>query len=109
MDDFRQDVHNFMTRDGAGENQTGGYDFMNDQEKFNQMFAVAMDNYRDGLQDNDAGEWSAEARKWAEETGLFVGGDPTETGEPNFMWGDFLTREQAAMLFYRVAQKNGWA
>ena len=30
-------------------------------------------------------------------------------GQPNMMWEDFLTREQAAQLLYRFARKYGLA
>ena len=80
-----------------------------DQGKFDEMFSTAMAEYRKKLRDNDSGEWSDEARKWAVEVGLFAGNGTTDDGEPNMMWEDFLTREQAAMLFYRFAQERGLA
>lgn len=40
-----------------------------DQTKFNQMFREAMTAYRKELQDNDCGDYSEAARKWATETG----------------------------------------
>ena len=49
------------------------------------------------------------ARKWAVEVGLFAGNGTTDSGEPNMMWEDFLTREQAAQLFYRFAVDHGLA
>lgn len=63
---------------------------------------------RKELQDNDCGTWSAEARAWATSAGLIAGnGTVTADGTPNYMWEDLLTREQAAMLFYRFAQMMG--
>ena len=63
---------------------------------------------RKELQDNDCGTWSAEARAWATSVGLIAGnGTTTVDGTPNYMWEDLLTREQAAMLFYRFAQMMG--
>jgi hypothetical protein len=70
-----------------------------DYERFKQY----MQQYRTELQDNDSSSWSEEARRWAESSGIFAGG-----GDNNFMWEDLLTREQAAMLLYRLAMKNGW-
>ena len=70
------------------------------QEQFNKMFAIAMNEYRKNLQDNDAGSWSNNSRKWAVQTGLIKGGTPIN-GQPNYMWEDFLTREQMAELLYR--------
>lgn len=79
------------------------------QDKFNEMFKNAMTAYRQSLQDNDSGQWSQQARDWATKVGLFAGSGTTSQGEPNFMWEDLLTREQAAQLFYRFAQQNGMA
>lgn len=84
-------------------------DDMMTQEQFNEMFNTAMTQYRKGLQDNDCGEWSKAAREWAVSVGLFAGNGTTIDGQPNMMWSDFLTREQAAMLFYRFAQERGLA
>lgn len=80
-----------------------------DQEKFSQMFDTAMAKYRGNLRDNDSGDWSRKAREWAISVGLFAGNGTTIDGEPNMMWEDFLTREQAAQLFYRFAQQHGLA
>lgn len=63
--------------------------------------------YRQTLQDNDAGNYSAEAREWAITNGLFNGAGILPDGTPNYMWEDLLTREQAATLFYRFAQTKG--
>lgn len=71
------------------------------QDKFNEMFKVAMNAYRTELQDNDCGNFSADGRKFVEETGLLVGGSKLPNGEANFMWQDFLTREQFATVLYR--------
>ena len=70
------------------------------QEQFNQMFKVAMKEYRKELQDNDASGWSKDARDWAVSTGLIQGGS-TLNGQPNYMWEDFLTREQMVTLLRR--------
>lgn len=72
------------------------------QEKFNEMFSTAMKEYRKTLQDNDAANWSEKARRWAVEKKIFAG-----DGAANFKWEDFLTREQAAVLFYNFAVDNG--
>lgn len=68
-----------------------------------------MTKYRQELQDNDCGDWSAEAREWAISVGLFAGNGTTVDGQPNYMWHDQLSREQAAQLFYRFAKQNGLA
>ena len=81
-----------------------------DQDKFNKMFETAMQQYRQGLRDNDCGEWSRAARKFAVDQGIFAGSGTTASdGQPNMMWEDFLTREQCAQVLYRFAQKFGLA
>ena len=60
-------------------------------------------------QDNDAGAWSEEARAWAVNSGLIQGGGQLPDGQPNYMWGDTLTREQMATLLYRFAKMLGKA
>lgn len=77
------------------------------QEEFNKMFATAMSEYRKSLRDNDSGNWSAEARQYVEQVGLFAGNGTLDGGKPNMMWEDFLTREQAAQLFYRFSKILG--
>ena len=72
-----------------------------------EQFRQYMDQYRQELQDNDKGDWSKEAREWAVKVGLFAGNGTDINGEPNYMWQDFLTREQAAQLFYRFARDHG--
>ena len=96
MDDFRHDVAEAMKED----------DDM-DQDKYNQMFAVAMQQYRQELRDNDSSEWSEEARQWCIDKGIFAGSGTTPDGTPNFMWEDLLTREQCAQVLYRFAQECG--
>lgn len=58
-------------------------------------------------QDNDASEWSAEARQWAIDNGLAAGGGTLENGETNYMWESPLTREQFYQVLYRM-HLNGW-
>lgn len=74
-----------------------------------EQFTKLMNEYRNTLRDNDSGDWSKEAREWAIANGLFEGSGTLPDGQPNYMWADFLTREQAATLFYRFAKKNGLA
>jgi len=80
-----------------------------DEDMTLERFTELMNEYRKTLRDNDSGEWSKEAREWAISNGLFEGSGTLPDGQPNYMWADFLTREQAAALFYRFAQKNGLA
>lgn len=76
-----------------------------DVNRFSELFL----EMRGELQDNEAGDYSAEARQWAVSSGLIQGGGTMENGEPNYMWRDLLTREQMATLLYRFAQMLGKA
>ena len=76
------------------------------QEQFNEMFTTALTAFRSELQDNDASNYSEEARKWAKDNGI-ISGSSTETF--NGMWGDFLTREQMVTVLYRFAKLMGKA
>ena len=78
-----------------------------DEDMTSEKFAELMGEYRKTLRDNDSGTWSKPARQWATDRGLVVGGDAMPEGEPNYMWEDILTREQAVQLFYRFAQMMG--
>lgn len=73
------------------------------QEQFNEMFKIAMNSYRNSLQDNDAGAWSENSRKWAVDTGLIKGSNQLPDGTPNYMWQDFLTREQMVEILNRFS------
>jgi hypothetical protein len=64
---------------------------------------------RKELQDNDAGQWSDDARDWAISTGLITGSGTVDNGDPNCMWHDVLTREQFVTVLYRFAKMMGKA
>lgn len=74
-----------------------------DVERFKELFA----EMRKSLQDNDAGQWSEEARQWAVATGLIEGDGSVINDEANYMWGDILTREQLITVLYRFARMLG--
>lgn len=67
-------------------------------------FTDLFNQLRNGLRNNDCSEYSREARNWAISIGLIVGSGTLENGEPNYMWRDFLTREQFATVLYRFFQ-----
>lgn len=69
-------------------------------ERFKELWA----EMRTELQDNDAANWSKNARDWAVTSGLIAG-----DGDANFMWHDLLTREQMVTILYRFAQMMGKA
>lgn len=80
-----------------------GDDDMITQEQFEQMYAAM----RKKLQDNDAGNYSKEAREWAIASKLVFGSsDTTATnGQPNYMWQDYLTREQFFTVLMRFEDR----
>lgn len=61
---------------------------------------------RKELQDNDAADYSKEAREWAVQQGIVKGGSAAEF---NGMWEDVLTREQMVTLLFRFAKLMGIA
>lgn len=73
-----------------------------DVEKFKELWR----EMRKELQDNDANNYSDEAREWAVVNGIVQGGSAEEF---NGMWEDFLTREQMVTLLYRFAKLVGLA
>ena len=79
-----------------------------DNEEDNDMdinkFKKLWHEMRKELQDNDAHEWSLEAREWAVSSGLVQGGS---TEDFNGMWEDMMTREQLVTVLYRFAEKFG--
>lgn len=96
MDALRQEVQTILN---------GSEDDDMDVKRFEELFL----EMRMGLQDNDAGTYSNEARNWATSSGLIAGNGTEINGEPNCMWQDFLTREQFVTVLYRFAQMMGKA
>ena len=70
-------------------------------------FGELLSEFRKTLQDNDSGEWSEPAREWAIAQGLVAGNGTKVGGKTNYMWEDFLTREQLVTVLYRFAQVMG--
>lgn len=66
-----------------------------------EKFEEYMDRYLGLLQKAEPSEWSAEARAWAEETGLILG---NERGE--YAYKRPLTREEYVQMEYRMAKKE---
>jgi GH25 family lysozyme M1 (1,4-beta-N-acetylmuramidase) len=71
-----------------------------DEEITYETFREYMDKYRAEMRTTTPASWSADARKWAQDSGLFSG-----DGSGNFMWQDFITREQTAALLFRMSKK----
>lgn len=101
-DTFRREARNYWLIDARDYNKE---DDMT-QDQFNKMFTEAMRQYRQDLRDNDSGDWSQKAREYAVREGIFSGSGAAPDGSPNFMWEDFLTREQCAQVLYRFALKH---
>lgn len=78
-------------------------DYITRQEAVKLAFN-AKDAFTAAMLDNDAGEWSEDARRWATENGFFKGIGTFEDGTPNYAWESPVSREQMAVLLYRLGQ-----
>ena len=99
-----------MLRDRTTEFVLGAVRPTFEQEVVNvdyEQFMKLMNEYRNELRDNDSNAYSEEARNCAISTGLIQGNGTTIDGQPNYMWADFLTREQFVTVLYRFAKKLG--
>lgn len=74
------------------------YDEVFGQGKFAERFNTFRNEV---LRNNSAGTWSKEARDWATNNGLITGNGTTINNEPNYMWSDFMSREQFVQVLYR--------
>lgn len=78
--------------------------FANRQNEYGFDFAELFAELRKALQNNKCSEYSSAARSWAISNGLIVGSGTLENGEPNYMWQDFITREQMVTVLHRFVQ-----
>lgn len=78
--------------------------FANRQNEYSFDFAELFAELRKELQNNKCSEYSLAARNWAISNGLIVGNGTLENGEPNYMWQDFITREQMVTVLHRFVQ-----
>lgn len=78
--------------------------FANRQNEYGFDFAELFAELRKALQNNKCSEYSLAARNWAISNGLIVGNGTFENGEPNYMWQDFITREQMVTVLHRFVQ-----
>lgn len=83
----------------------GEEEFKMDAKEFKKLWL----EMREELKDNDCGTFSEDARKWSIENDLIQGNGEAINGEPNYMWGDVLTREQFVTVLYRFAKLMGKA
>ena len=94
--DFLYDLHPQIAAEVNERLEDENMDAARFKELWNEM--------RKELQDNDAGEYSKDAREWAVKNGIIAGGSDTEF---NGMWQDMLTREQMVTVLYRFAKLMG--
>lgn len=78
--------------------------FANQQNEYDIDFAELFTEMRNELRNNKCSEYSLAARNWAIVNGLIVGSGTLENGEPNYMWQDFITREQLVTVLHRFVQ-----
>lgn len=78
--------------------------FANRQNEYGFDFAELFTELRKALQNNKCSEYSLAARNWAISNGLIIGNGTLENGEPNYMWQDFVTREQMVTVLHRFVQ-----
>lgn len=113
MDDFRNEVNNRVQElKNPPKIETPKIDLpeMEDEDMTDERFSELMTNYLKTLWNNDAADWSKDARGWAINNGLVNGnGTTTDSGDPNYMWPSNMTREQFITVLYRFAKMYGLA
>lgn len=72
-------------------------------------FEKLMQEHLADLNDNDSGEWSEAARRWAIENGLVNGIGNGKDGKPNYAWEAPVSREQLVTILHRFAKVIGKA
>lgn len=88
------------------------YDKLAQEEKISmtkEEFEKLMQEYLADLNDNDSGEWSDAARRWAIENGLVNGIGNGKDGKPNYAWEAPVSREQLVTILHRFAKVIGKA
>lgn len=76
------------------------------KDDFRQLWRECMEEYRKERRDNDTqyGDGSKSAREFVVKNAI-INGDSLK--DPNFMWEDFLTREQAAIIITNLCERFG--
>ena len=72
------------------------------QEKFNEMFAFAMNDFMREKSRTPPNDWSAKEREWAEENNLIIG-----VSEDSYQYAAYCTREQMVVFLYRLHELIG--
>ena len=80
-------------------------DFASRSESADSEWQKEFDTMQAELQDNDASDWSREARDWAVKNGIIRGVGTFPDGSVNYAWEDFLTREQFVTMLHRAMKK----
>ena len=114
MDDLRKEVEAILNyvepeEPAPAEPTTPQEECDMTEAQIKQLFSDMLAEHLAGLQNNDSGQYSAEARKWATENKLFVGNGTMIEGEPNMMWQSPVTREHLSIVLHRFAQLMGMA
>lgn len=81
----------------------------NAEDALQAEFERLLREHEKALEDNDAGEWSEQARKWAVVNGIVNGIGTMPDGTPNYAWEAHVTREQMVTMLYRFALAAGLA
>lgn len=90
MDDVRKDVAKLMVqKEQEVEEMT--------KEEVKKIVQDELSAQAQNRKTNNCASWSAEARDWAIKNGIING-----IGNGVYAWPDYLTREQAATIFYRL-------
>ena len=107
MDGFRMDVKHAMMEvvDMTIEELEQFVDEIIDR-RFPGMWSEQWQKQMESLNDNDAGEWSKDARDWAIREGIVNGVGTLPDGTTNYAWRQPLTREQYVTVEYRQAMEG---
>ena len=80
----------------------GGSDMANDAKPDCGCFDAGWAALRARLRAAPGADYSVAARAWAAADGLFTGAGTKPDGTPDYQWGDFVTREQLAVVLWRL-------
>ena len=59
------------------------------------------------MTNSDGAEWSKTSREWTVKNGLFEGKGTDQNGKTIYGWNDGVTRQELAVVFYRLAKLIG--
>ncbi len=109
MDDFRKDVAALIEEERKQEEEEEELTIekvkqfvQENPEAMVELFGQLMQDYRKTLQDNECSEWSKNGREFCIKNNIITGGDADAEGNANYMYRDFITREQLMVVIQRV-------